>query len=87
MLKQIKCVSQTRGVGFVGENIKWMQGGVTLFEVSMSPNNVTSQWNGDWRGGEGGNRPLTLGARMMILCPDYECKKTHISSTPLLKGL
>ena len=41
------------GVGFVGENINWVQGGVTLFEVSMSPNNVTSQWNGDWRGGAG----------------------------------
>ena len=37
--------------------------------------------------GEGGNRPLTLGAGIMILCPDYECKKTHISPTPLLKGL
>ena len=54
MQKQIKCVSETRGVGFVGENINWMQGGVTLFEVSMSPNNVTSQWNGNWRGGRRG---------------------------------
>ena len=75
----------------MGENINWMQGGVTLFEVSMSPNNVTSQWNGNWRGegrgGEGGNRPLTLGAGMMILCPVYECKKTNIASTLLLKGL
>ena len=53
MQTQIKCVSQTRGVGFVGENINWVQGGVTLFEVSMSPN-VTSQWNGDWRGGRRG---------------------------------